>query len=78
MLALKENRLKLAYQPIVGAKIAQGRRITNACCAWSSPTAAIVTAGHFVPAAEQMGIVHLVDRFALEATVRQLKAPCRT
>ena len=31
-----------------------------------------MTAGHFVPAAEQMGIVHLVDRFALETAVAQL------
>ncbi len=44
---------------------------TNACCAWSSRTAVVLTAGHFVPAAEQMGIVHLMDRFALEATVGQ-------
>ena len=28
-----------------------------------------MTAGHFVPAAEQMGIVHLVDRFALETVI---------
>ena len=30
-----------------------------------------VTAGYFVPAAEQMGIVHLVDRFALETAVQR-------
>ncbi|HEU0096714.1 MAG TPA: EAL domain-containing protein, partial [Rhizomicrobium sp.] len=29
---------------------------------------------HFVPAAEQMGIVHLIDRFALDATIARLKA----
>ena len=33
------------------------------------PGRQIVTAGYFVPAAEQMGIVHLVDRFALETAV---------
>jgi len=38
------------------------------------PDGSILTAGHFVPAAEQMGIVHLVDRFALEAAVATLKA----
>jgi EAL domain-containing protein (putative c-di-GMP-specific phosphodiesterase class I) len=38
------------------------------------PDGSILTAGHFVPAAEQMGIVQLVDRFALEAAVAKLKA----
>ena len=28
------------------------------------PDGSLLTAGHFVPAAEQMGIVHLVDRIA--------------
>jgi EAL domain-containing protein (putative c-di-GMP-specific phosphodiesterase class I) len=73
MLALKENRLKLAYQPIVQAR---SRRISHYECLLRmvKPDGSILTAGHFVPAAEQMGIVHLVDRFALEATVGQLKA----
>ena len=38
------------------------------------PDGSILAAGHFVPAAEQMGIVHLVDRFALETAVDQLRA----
>ena len=33
-----------------------------------------MTAGYFVPAAEQMGIVHLIDRFALETAIATLKA----
>jgi EAL domain-containing protein (putative c-di-GMP-specific phosphodiesterase class I) len=32
----------------------------------------VMNAGYFVPAAEQMGIVHLVDRFALETAVGAL------
>ena len=73
MLALKENRLKLAYQPIVQAR---SRRISHYECLLRmiKPDGSVITAGHFVPAAEQMGIVHLVDRFALEATVARLKA----
>jgi EAL domain-containing protein (putative c-di-GMP-specific phosphodiesterase class I) len=38
------------------------------------PDGSILTAGHFVPAAEQMGIVHLMDRFALEAAIATLRA----
>jgi diguanylate cyclase (GGDEF)-like protein len=71
--ALKENRLKLAYQPIVSAK---SRKTSHYECLLRMEKAdgAIVTAGHFVPACEQMGIVHLVDRWALEATIAKLKA----
>ncbi len=73
VLALKENRLKLAYQPIVAAR---SRKTSHYECLLRmvKPDGGILTAGHFVPAAEQMGIVHLVDRFALEASVAALKA----
>jgi diguanylate cyclase (GGDEF)-like protein len=73
VLALKENRLKLYYQPIVQAR---SRKVSHYECLlrMAKPDGSIISAGHFVPAAEQMGIVHLVDRFALEATVAQLKA----
>jgi EAL domain-containing protein (putative c-di-GMP-specific phosphodiesterase class I) len=72
MQALKENRLKLAYQPIVQAR---SRKISHYECLLRmvKPDGSILSAGHFVPAAEQMGIVHLVDRFALESTVAELK-----
>ena len=73
MEALREKRLKLAYQPIIGAR---SRRISHYECLLRmvKPDGSVLSAGHFVPAAEQMGIVHLVDRFALEATITQLKA----
>jgi EAL domain-containing protein (putative c-di-GMP-specific phosphodiesterase class I) len=73
VLALKENRLTLAYQPIVKAR---SRKISHYECLLRmiEPDGNVLTAGYFIPAAEQMGIVHLVDRFALEVTVRQLKA----
>ncbi|HEY2008835.1 MAG TPA: GGDEF and EAL domain-containing protein [Rhizomicrobium sp.] len=72
MLALKENRLKLAYQPIVQAR---SRKVSHyeSLLRMVKPDGSLLTAGHFVPAAEQMGIVHLVDRFALEAAVAALK-----
>jgi len=73
MEALKEKRLKLAYQPIIGAS---NRKISHYECLLRmvKPDGSVLSAGHFVPAAEQMGIVHLVDRFALESTVTQLRA----
>jgi len=73
VLALKENRIHLAYQPIIQAKT---RRISHyeSLLRMARPDGQIVTAGYFVPAAEQLGLVHMVDRFALETVVRRLKA----
>ena len=73
VLALKENRLKLAFQPILAAR---SRKVSHFECLLRMvrPDGSVATAGHFVPAAEQMGIVHLVDRFALETTIARLKA----
>jgi diguanylate cyclase (GGDEF)-like protein len=71
--ALREDRLRLAYQPIIQAR---SRKISHYECLLRilNPDGGIVSAGHFVPAAEQMGIVHLVDRFALESAIATLKA----
>jgi diguanylate cyclase (GGDEF)-like protein len=71
--ALKEHRLRLAYQPIISAK---SRRPSHheSLLRMIRPNGEILTAGYFIPAAEHMGIVHLVDRFALESVVTQLKA----
>ncbi len=71
--ALREDRLRLAYQPIIQAR---SRKISHYECLLRilKPDGGIVSAGHFVPAAEQMGIVHLVDRFALESAIARLKA----
>lgn len=70
--ALKEKRLHLAYQPIIGAK---SRRISHYECLLRlvRPDGHVETAGYFVPAAEQMGIVHLIDQFALETSIAQLQ-----
>ncbi|HEX3756082.1 MAG TPA: GGDEF domain-containing protein [Rhizomicrobium sp.] len=73
MEAWTEKRLRLAYQPIVRA---DNRAVSHYECLLRlvKPDGSIVSAGYFVPAAEQMGIVHYVDRFALEETLAQLKA----
>jgi diguanylate cyclase (GGDEF)-like protein len=71
--ALKDDRLRLAYQPIIQAK---SRRISHyeSLLRMTRKDGEIVTAGYFVPAAEQLGIVHLIDRFALETVIGRLKA----
>lgn len=71
--ALKDNRIRLAFQPIIAAR---SRKVSHyeGLLRLQKPDGSILTAGHFVPACEQMGMVHLLDRWALEATVAQLKA----
>jgi diguanylate cyclase (GGDEF)-like protein len=70
--ALREGRLALAYQPIIAA----ASRTTShyeSLLRMRKEDGSIVTAGHFIPAAEQLGVVQLVDRFALESVVAELE-----
>jgi diguanylate cyclase (GGDEF)-like protein len=71
--ALNDDRLMLAYQPIIHAvdrtvfkyeSLLRMRRLDGS----------IATAGQFVPAAEQLGIVGLIDRRALEICIATLRA----
>ena len=69
--ALKDNRLVFAYQPIVEAK---SRQTTEYECLlrMRRPDGSIADASYFIPAAEQLGLVRLVDRHAVEMAVAQL------
>jgi diguanylate cyclase (GGDEF)-like protein len=71
--ALRDGRLALAYQPIISAKSRETSHYES-LLRMRKEDGAIVTAGAFIPAAEQLGIVQLVDRFALESIVAKLKA----
>lgn len=71
--ALKDDRLAFAYQPIVSATTGQAAH--HECLLRMLKTdGSIVPAGQFIPAAEQLGIVRLVDRRALEMTIARLHA----
>ena len=71
--ALQDRRLIFAYQPIVRADTKEP--VHHECLLRMVRTdGTIVTAGQFIPAAEQLGLVRLVDRHALEMTVTQLRA----
>jgi diguanylate cyclase (GGDEF)-like protein len=71
--ALNEDRLVFAYQPIVDAKTRQA--VHHECLLRMIRTdGSVAAAGAFIPAAEQLGLVRLVDRHALEMTVAQLHA----
>ncbi len=70
-IALKQDRLVLAYQAVVGAK---SRRVAYYECLMRmvGDDGAIVPAAEFVPVAEQLGLIKLIDRHALEMAVDEL------
>jgi diguanylate cyclase (GGDEF)-like protein len=73
MSALDGDRLRLAYQPIIAAgdrKVVKYEGLLRMV----REDGSIATAGYFVPAAEQLGIVGLIDRRALEMTIAALRA----
>ena len=69
--ALNDSRLVFAYQPIVTAST---RTVSHYECLLRmvKSDGTLSAAGQFIPAAEQLGIVRLVDRHALEMTVARL------
>jgi diguanylate cyclase (GGDEF)-like protein len=69
--ALTDDRLKLAYQPIIHAR---DRSVFKYECLLRMLRldGSVATAGQFVPAAEQLGIVGLIDRRALEIAIQTL------
>lgn len=71
--ALNDQRLVFAYQPIVSA---QSREPCHYECLlrMRRVDGTVAAAGQFIPAAEQLGLVRLVDRHALEMTVAKLYA----
>jgi diguanylate cyclase (GGDEF)-like protein len=71
--ALNDDRLAFAYQPIVSAVTLLPEHY-ECLLRMKKPDGSIVPAGQFIPAAEQLGIVRLVDRRALEMTVADLHA----
>ena len=71
--ALNGGRLIFAYQPIVDAGTRQP--VEHECLLrMRREDGSIAAAGHFIPAAEQLGLVRLVDRHALEMAVAKLHA----
>jgi diguanylate cyclase (GGDEF)-like protein len=71
--ALKEGRLKLAYQPVVSATT--GAIDYHECLLrMIAEDGQVVMAGAFVPAIEQLGFIRIIDRFVLETAVAEVAA----
>jgi len=71
--ALNERRLVLAYQPIVSAT-SRAPAHYECLLRMHRSDGTVASAGQFIPAAEQLGLVRLVDRRALELAVADLYA----
>ena len=71
--ALKERRLKLAFQPIVTA--GGGDVVMHECLLRMLDDAGeAMTAGAFMPVVEKLGLVRQVDRRSLELAIEELEA----
>ena len=71
MSALDEHRLIFAYQPIISAKTRLPEH-HECLLRMTRKDGTIAAAGEFVPAAETLGMVRLIDRRALEMAVARL------
>lgn len=70
--ALDDNRMRLVLQPMVSAKTGKAE-IYECLLRMEKPDGQLVSAGEFVPVAEQLGLSRLIDRRTLELTIALLK-----
>ena len=69
--ALKERRLKLAYQPIVDIGDCRPR-MYESLLRMLTDDGEVISAGSFMAAVEELGLIRLVDRYTLEMAVDEL------
>ena len=70
--ALDEHRMRLVLQPMIGAKSGKPE-IYEALLRMQKPDGSLISAGEFIPVAEQLGLSRLIDRRTLELSVKLLK-----
>jgi len=70
--ALNQRRIHLAYQPIIDAKSGQIHHF-ECLLRLQREDGELVSAGSFIMAAERLGLVHLLDRRALELAAETLR-----
>ncbi len=71
MAALKDNRVKLAFQPVVHS---QSNEVSfhESLIRFIDEEGKIHSAGQFIPAIEKLGLTRLVDRYALRMALHEL------
>jgi diguanylate cyclase (GGDEF)-like protein len=70
--ALDQNRMLLALQPIVSTRTRE-TRFHECLLRIERPDGSIISAGEFIPVAEQLGLSRLIDRRTLELAIELLK-----
>lgn len=69
---LKEERFKLAYQPIVNASTGDVAMYEALLRMSDTTTGELITASHLVPISENLGLVRLIDRAVMQMIVKTL------
>lgn len=69
---LKEERFKLAYQPIVTAATNEVAMYEALLRMTDSATGELIAASHLVPISENLGLVRLIDRAVMQMIVKTL------
>ncbi len=72
-LALREDRVMFAYQPVVVAATGQVDHY-ECLLRMRTPDGRIVSAAEFVPVIEQLGFIRMVDRYVLDKAIAELIA----
>lgn len=70
--ALDDNRMRLVLQPIISAKTRKAA-FYECLLRMEKPDGKIVSAGEFIPFAEQFGLLRLIDKRTMELTIAMLK-----
>lgn len=70
--ALKEDRLVFAYQPVVDA-VSHEVRYYECLLRMVAPDGTVISAGAFVPVVERLGLMRALDRHTLDLVVRDLE-----
>ena len=72
--ALNDRRIRIAYQPIVD--VTTGEAMMHECLVrMERPDGTLVSAGHFVPVAEKLGLIGLLDFRVMELAIETLRLP---
>jgi EAL domain-containing protein (putative c-di-GMP-specific phosphodiesterase class I)/GGDEF domain-containing protein len=71
--AIVENRLRLAFQPIIRAKTGEVGHYESLLRVVDKQ-GKISTAGPLIPVAERMGLIEIIDRLVVEKVVDELRA----
>jgi len=75
--ALREDRLSLAYQPIVQAHDTKQVAFYESLLRLTDRSGQLINAGMFMPVAEKLGLVRLLDRRVLELAFETLRRNTR-